>query len=363
MKAFHRRKRTSSLKQVKKISAVGVRKLIDGLLRIITIAVSSLLLLSCLTPYVPVRGLLSFFGFVSLGVPLLVLTNLLFFLFWLLRKKRILIMPLTALVLGYFLLGSFFQFRLKENPIDEEDLSILTFNAHGFNNGYRKIKRENVDLEIIDFVNSMDPDIVCFQEYDGRQSENFQQHPYRYINLEAHRSTQAILSKYPIVGKGSLDFPETGNNAIYADILYKKDTIRVYNMHFQSFQVIPSRRLLTYEYSGRALGKLSDAFPKQQQQAELLKAHSREVSYPVIISGDMNNTQFSNVYRTVAEDMEDSFEEAGTGYGRSYNFRYFPLRIDFILADQHFETRAHKNFNVKLSDHFPVMASFRLNQE
>ncbi|TDQ29338.1 endonuclease/exonuclease/phosphatase family protein [Zeaxanthinibacter enoshimensis] len=342
---------------------MGVRKLTDGLLRIITIVISSLLLLSCLTPYVPVRGLLSFFGFVSLGVPLLVLTNLLFFFLWLLRKKRILIMPLTALVLGYFLLGSFFQFRFKEKPIAEEDLSILTFNAHGFNNGYRKIKRENVDLEIIDFVNSMGPDIVCFQEYDRRQTENFRQYPYKHVYLEPYRSAQAIFSKYQIVETGSLDFPETGNNAIYADILYKKDTIRVYNMHFQSFQVIPSRRLLTYKYSGRALGKLSDAFPKQQQQAELLKAHSREVSYPVIISGDLNNTQFSNVYRTVAKDMTDTFDEAGTGYGRSYNFRYFPLRIDFILADEHFEVRAHKNFNVKLSDHFPVMASFKLRSE
>ncbi|NNF18452.1 MAG: endonuclease/exonuclease/phosphatase family protein, partial [Flavobacteriaceae bacterium] len=222
---------------------------------------------------------------------------------------------------------------------------------------------ENVDLEIIDFIHNMDPDIICFQEYDKDQTKYFREHPYKHVYREPYRSSLAILSKYQIIETGSLDFPETGNNAIYADILYKKDTIRVYNMHFQSFQVIPSRRLLTYKYSGRALGKLSDAFPKQQQQAELLKAHSREVSYPVIISGDMNNNQFSNVYRTVAEDMEDTFEVAGTGYGRSYNFRYFPLRIDFILADEHFETRAHKNFNVKLSDHFPVMASFRLNQE
>ncbi|WP_373073304.1 endonuclease/exonuclease/phosphatase family protein, partial [Zeaxanthinibacter enoshimensis] len=332
---------------------MGIRKLFEGILRLITIVIAALLLLSCLAPYIPVGQFLSFFGFVSLVVPLLVLANLLFFLFWALRRKRISLMPLSALILGYFLLGSFFQFRLKEKPIMEEDLSILTFNTHGFNNNYRKIKRDGVDEEIIDFVTQQAPDIVSFQEYDPDQSARFRSFPYKIVHREPYRVTQAIFSRYQIVSSGSLDFPGTHNNAIYADILYKNDTIRVYNIHFQSFQVIPSRRLLTYKYSGRAMNKLSDAFPKQQQQAELLSAHCKQVPYPVIISGDMNNTQFSNVYRTVAKDMTDTFDVAGTGYGRSYNFRYFPLRIDFILADKHFEVRAHKNFNVKLSDHFP----------
>ena len=58
--------------------------------------------------------------------------------------------------------------------------------------------------------------------------------------------------------------------------------------------------------------------------------------------------------------MQDSFEEKGSGYGRTYNYHGLPVRIDFILADEGIEVKSHKNFNVKYSDHFPVMASFSL---
>ena len=85
--------------------------------------------------------------------------------------------------------------------------------------------------------------------------------------------------------------------------------------------------------------------------------------YKKIVCGDFNNTQFSNVYKVIKGDMQDSFTEQGTGYGRTFNFRYYPVRIDFILADEAFEIMAHKNFDIKLSDHFPVMASIKIGSK
>ena len=153
-----------------------------------------------------------------------------------------------------------------------------------------------------------------------------------------------------------MDFPDTVNNAIYSDILYKNDTIRVYNVHLQSLRVRPGS--IKREAPLRLFKRLGKSFVKQQQQAEIFVSHYNATSYNKIVCGDLNNTQFSNVYRTIKGDMQDSFREKGTGYGRTYNFKYFPVRIDFILADQEFEVRSHKNYDVKLSDHFPIMASF-----
>jgi len=101
---------------------------------------------------------------------------------------------------------------------------------------------------------------------------------------------------------------------------------------------------------------------KQQGQADLIKAHTRNIKYRKIICGDFNNTGFSRVYKTIKGEMKDSFEEKGFGFGSTYMFKVLPFRIDFILADPEIEIKSHKNFNVRLSDHTPVMASFRLKE-
>lgn len=326
----------------------------------LTLLFSSLLLLACAVPYISVQNIPSL-SILSLAVPVLVLINILFLFYWILRKKAISFFLLAVLLFGYFMLGTFFNFRFSEAPIAEEDLSVMSFNALGFNR-YNWIDADDVDDRIIDFVAEQDPDVVCFQEFDYKQAKRFPQYPYRsvhYIFRKERRVQQAIFSKYPIVDEGSLEFPETLNNAIYVDIQFQKDTLRIYNVHLQSFKVIPSADFISSEPSKRLYKRISRSFVKQQEQAELLSVHIQSSKYRSIVCGDFNNTQFSNVYKTAKGDMKDSFLEMGADYGRTYNFRYFPLRIDFILADPSFEVMAHKNFDVQLSDHFPIMASFR----
>ena len=48
-----------------------------------------------------------------------------------------------------------------------------------------------------------------------------------------------------------------------------------------------------------------------------------------VIGGDFNNTAYSYIYRKVlGEDLKDTFEDAGNGFGRTYDFKFFPMRID-----------------------------------
>jgi len=108
---------------------------------------------------------------------------------------------------------------------------------------------------------------------------------------------------------------------------------------------------------------MGKTFVKQEQQVLFVNRHMDEISYPKIICGDFNNTQFSHVYQSIVRNRNDSFLEKGKGFGRTFDFKYFPMRIDFILSDDKFEVKSHKNFNHKLSDHFPIMASFNLKSE
>lgn len=334
--------------------------LFNKLVLLVNLLSSGLLLLSCLTPYVSVDKvpILSFF---SLLVPLLVMANAVFVIYWLFFRKRLALISGITLIIGFALLGTFIHIDSGDNTKNPEDLSVLSFNTRYFNR-HGWINDSLVASKIPEFIFAQDPDIICLQEFRRADEKRFHSYPHRFVTPwdRTGRTTQAIFSKYPIVGQGSLQFPNTGNNAIYADIVYKEDTVRVYNVHLQSFYVIPSKRLLSPEASERLIRRLASGFVMQEKQAALLREHMEQTTHPKIICVDLNNNQYSKVYRMIKGDMNDSFEEEGGIYGRTYNLKFLPLRIDFILADPELEIRSHQNFDVRLSDHFPLMASFRL---
>jgi endonuclease/exonuclease/phosphatase family metal-dependent hydrolase len=239
----------------------------------------------------------------------------------------------------------------------------MSYNTLGFDK-YGWIKGENEAQKVIALVSEEDPDIVCFQEFEYQKRDAFPQYPYSYVNYSSRKESQvvqAIFSKYPILEKGSLDFPDSHNNAIFADILYKNDTLRIYNIHLQSFRVIPSRRILRHLATGQFYKHIARAFTKQEEQAALLYEHRQATPYKTILCGDFNNTQYSRVYRIVKGDLIDSFLEKGSGFGRTYNLKFLPLRIDAILASPSVEVEAHRNFDIRLSDHYPIMASFLIH--
>ena len=60
-------------------------------------------------------------------------------------------------------------------------------------------------------------------------------------------------------------------------------------------------------------------------------------------------------------DLMDAFEASGSGFGKTFDFKYFPFRIDFILADQSFIPVNFKNYRIPYSDHFPIRSEFSLN--
>lgn len=318
------------------------------------VIVSFLLLLACIARYVSLEHF-PYVAFIAIATPLLVIGNLLCFLYWIVLKKKQFLLSLLALVISYFSLDTFFIVKSTEDLSLNEDLSILTFNVHRFRS----------KQEILDLIDKQKADIICLQEYKHDNSIRFKGHPFKYINIEyynrkGYKVQQAIFSKHEIIDKGSLSFSNSRNNAIFADIVFKNDTIRVYNIHLQSLQVRAGS--IKREEPQKLYGRLSNKFIKQQEQADLIASHSARSPYKNIICGDFNNSQYSSVFHTIKRDMKDTFQEKGTGYGRTYDFKFLPLRIDFILADETFEVTSHKNFDQRLSDHYPVMASFRLKE-
>jgi endonuclease/exonuclease/phosphatase family metal-dependent hydrolase len=59
--------------------------------------------------------------------------------------------------------------------------------------------------------------------------------------------------------------------------------------------------------------------------------------------------------------LKDSFEEAGTGFGQTYKFKYYPARIDYIFAEKMIVKEFQSFSEMKDSDHYPIMAKLSLS--
>ncbi len=322
--------------------------------------VAFLLLLSYVLPLIPPKTF-STLSVLSLSVPFLILLNVLFFVYWLIKIKKQFLLSLIILIVGYLFFGSLYKFSRGKTVASEGNISIMNYNVRLFNI-YNWIPEKNVEKKLVNFVKKEKPDILCLQEYRPHENVDLSFMPYRYekISGKKFKHGQVIFSKYPIINSGSVAFPNTSNNAIYADVIKGKDTIRIYNIHLQSLHIDTNVESLAKEDSEELIKGVGETFKMQQLQTELFLENMKACKYPVLIAGDFNNTAFSYVYREIRGDLKDAFKEAGNGFGRTYNFKFFPVRIDFVLADTNFKVNAFKTYDVEYSDHYPVMAKVSL---
>lgn len=324
--------------------------------------VAAVLLLSYLLPYVAPKNF-AFLSVLSLAVPLLIILNALFMLYWLLKAKKQLLLSGLVLLLGYNYVGSLYKFSSSKNVEENDNISIMNYNVRLFNL-YNWIDSDSIEQDIVALIKKANPDVISFQEYHPHENIDFAFYKYKYEKLSGNRVKygQAIFSKYPIVNSGSVEFPNTANNAIFADIVKGKDTIRIYNLHLQSLHIDANVENLKKENSEILINKASTTFKMQQEQAELFIKHKEQSPYKIVICGDFNNSPYSYVYKEIKGDLIDSFEEAGNGFGRTFDFKYFPVRIDFILVDDTFEVNSFKVYEEKLSDHYPINSKISLHK-
>lgn len=335
---------------------------IDKIIFFVNSLIATMLLLSYILPHVSPKNF-ALLSVLSLAVPLLIILNILFAIYWLVKVKKQIIVSVFVLLIGYNHVWSLYKFSASKDIEDGQNISIMNYNVRLFN-VYDWIDESNVAAQMASFIEAEDPDIICFQEYHPDADMDLKRYAHRYEKLSGTRMThgQAIWSKYPIVNSGSIEFKNTANNAIFADIIKGRDTIRIYNVHLQSSGINANVDELKKEESERLIRRAANTFKMQQDQAELFVEHKEKSPYKMIICGDFNNTAYSYVYKLIKGDLVDTFVKAGNGFGRTYDFKYFPVRIDFILADPDFKVNHFKAYDKKLSDHYPILTKLSLEK-
>lgn len=305
----------------------------------------------------------------SLGLPFLLLLNLLFLLYWGLQGKRQIILPTLVFIIGLPFFNLFYKINYSNKQKQPDDVVIMSYNVHLFNK-FEWMPNVEVTDDVAAFVKINKVDIVCLQEFTPNAKFRLPGFNYKHIITKGKniQSGLAIYSKYPIVNRGNLNFENSNNNAIYVDINLKGTIVRVYTMHLESIRIGNDINTTPNEIdetkSRKIFNKLKTAFTDQQSQAEAIKEHRKDLKIPVIVAGDMNNSAFSYVYRTIRGELNDSFVEAGKGFGKSYDFDLYPARIDYIFTDKRFQVNQFSTFqDFRKSDHFPIITHFTISKE
>lgn len=308
-----------------------------------------------------------FLSVLTLFLPFFLVVNVLFFMYWLLQFKKYIFVSGLVLLLGITFINKFYNLKPTTLPKSEKEFTVMSYNVRLFNK-FNWNKKANIPTKIAEFVTEKNPDILCIQEYSNLEKTQFSNYKYKHVFKEGKNIIvgNAIFSKYKIIDKGVINFPNSTNNAVYADIIKNKDTLRIYSMHLQSIKIsteIEEEEIQKMNESKTKyiFRKISSAFTKQQEQALLLKQHYTDCKYKKIICGDMNNSAFSFVYRTIKGSMQDAFESNGEGFGKTYNFKYYPARIDYIFTDKNIQINSFETLNdFYNSDHFPLISRLEI---
>ncbi|MDR2929053.1 MAG: endonuclease/exonuclease/phosphatase family protein [Cytophagaceae bacterium] len=365
-----------------------MKKIFRSISFILALALAFLLLGATATAYIsPVT--LHVFTLAGFGFPALWMLNLILLVWFLIRKRQwFALIPLPVLLLTINHWNNTFQMRgrkIDNTQTLELPLKVMSYNTRMFDY-YRHSGMSETPDNIYDFITSRDPDVVCFQEFYSNVTRpqynpsyimaRFKQYKFKHIEYvyKSHSGSGiATFSKYPIVDKGDIRFEQSNNMSIYTDINVKGKVVRVFNNHLESIgfrtadlQVLDSLefRINARQRQGleRILQKLNRAFAMRAEQSEVIARHIANSPYPVIVCGDFNDTPVSYVYRTMRGKLRDAFRESGFGFGGTYNGKLPSLRIDYIFHSPEFDACNFTQFNVKYSDHYPIMTTINLKK-
>ena len=319
--------------------------------------------------------------------PYILILNVLFILLWTFRLNKLFLLSLICILIGFGSLKRLYQFKGKELPADKENIvKVMSYNVHvmglyGMEANSRKISYNQRD-SILDLFANEQPAILCLQEYyaDNNPKTAFPTtslvkkaigEPFACFYMPFKRGTHqyglAIFSKYPVVRQGNIDFKTaTSNIAMYADLQIGKDTIRVFNVHFQSLHLQKEDYLFTQQFenysndaitqnSKRILRKMKKGFAIRAEQVKILNEHIRSSPYKAIVCGDFNDTPWSFTYKQTQDLLKDTYKESGKGFGNTMKInKLLSFRIDYIFCDKGFNSYQFTTQPYKASDHLPV---------
>lgn len=331
--------------------------------------------------------------FIAYSLPLWVLINI-SYLALVFYKKKYWFISGAFLCIGLWGLNNTYAISY---PSKQSELRVMSYNVRLFD-VYNWLQRDTWDNweerkdkgaildSIYNTVKEVNPDIISFQEYFNQPFGTYKtrrqfkyKQGYKYTNIsysfkeKGSKYGMATFSKFPIINKKHIKFKGAQNNGILiSDIIKGNDTIRVFNVHLQSFKFgknqykyLRNLKDSTYEAidipkTKALVTRLYNGFNRRADQIQIVLSEIAASPFPVIICGDLNEVPLSYAYEQLKCNLQDSFLEAGFGLGITHTSGYPFMRIDYIFTSPVFETTGYQTIERELSDHYPIVVDLKL---
>lgn len=292
-------------------------------------------------------------GLISIAAPGFFLTVLLVVLIWRWRAPKATLALAPWLVLGFCLAPRWIGWH----PQLQGNLRVVSMNCNYFQADFRGPVVKNQDA-VKPLLLHLRPDVMCLQEYSTDSSENneridaiLQRELGLRYRFDQNHGT-AVFSRYPILAYALEKFPDSQNLFCWVDLQLPKATLRVFNLHLESYGL---------KLKGSKLKRLISGTSARPQQAERVAEAVAQSPYPVLLCGDLNDTPTSYAYGRLTRQLRDGFCQAGSGLGFTYQGPLPALRIDYILAQPPLKFRGYRNAAApKFMDHRLVVADLSL---
>lgn len=322
-------------------------------------------------------------GMIMIAIPAVWVLNLVAIFVWLpFRPWRSWLSGLVV-ILGIILFGNrtFVWHTPKQPAPGYKAIQLLSYNVHEFGeiDPWQRRASSPPVRRILNFVLRHEAPIKCFQEFYNSQLiadyniiKRLDEAGYRYstflhpeiINQNDADIGVAIFSRLPIVASGKEVF-DNHNGFVWANIKVGTDTIRVINVHLHSMGIRVGKVLRQNEMKGvqhetrGVFSALRTGFIDRNNEIKKVLACIEESPYPVLVTGDHNDTPYSVVYEQMRRHLPNSFEEAGHGFGFTYNRLPNFIRIDHQFHDPSIPVLDFETINyIKYSDHYPIVGTY-----
>lgn len=322
-------------------------------------------------------------GMLMISIPIVWFLNLIVVGLWLTSRPWRSWLSGVTLLIGILLFGSrtFVWHQPTKALAKGNSLKVFSYNVQAFgemeytgrSQSSPKIRRT------LNYILRYDAPIKCFQEFftstnlpDYDIVTRFQKAGYQYSAFLypelAHVANGdvgvAIFSIYPIIDSGRELF-ETHNGVVWANIKVGNDTIRIINVHLHSMgirvgKVLRQKQIKAVQHETRGvLSALRTGFIDRNEEVRKVEQYIHTSPYPVIVTGDYNDTPYSVVYERLRRILPNAFEEAGRGFGFSYNKLPGFIRIDNQFYDPKLSVLNFETINyLKYSDHYPIVGTY-----
>jgi endonuclease/exonuclease/phosphatase family metal-dependent hydrolase len=291
---------------------------------------------------------------------------------WWWRRRGL---SIALLLLGLFIAGPLLGWRSHGRRVQDVPLNVpQQLRVMSCNRG----QHHEHDLKA--FLAQVEPDVLLIQDaffvnaYKAADSE------YKRFTHRSRVGELVLLSRHPIMHtelvrvevSPELALRGAWHRMMRATLRWGAQPVVIYSMHLPSprhpLEMYRQGEVFTEQGQEKVLTYWQDHAFLLKAAVDYIEADMRESGLPTLVMGDLNLPQFGPLYRQLTRRLQDTHSAAGQGYGFTcpadlptrWAARSPWLRIDYILADSHWEVLAHQVEAASAAQHAAVSAVLRL---